>query len=176
MAKDVLGEKKISIQIFCVGKDSKSKDDCGIQGRFWNRIENFFLSIFQEDTELDEMTQVIQMEILKLLSYKTQKGWAVLCKGSTFVFSGYGTTVMTFMEKFSEWKEYLLKNEFESSIKEYYGKLLGKDHPCCCFDIPANNGKIPESMKCPHCSSEMKKNIRFECCPGKEPGKTKALH
>ena len=171
MAKDVSSEEKISIQIFPVGKDS------GIQGRFWNRIENFFFSMFQEDTELDEMTQVIRKEILKLLSYKTQKGWAVLCKGSTFVFSGYEKTVMTFMANFSEWGEFLFKNEFESYIKEYYGKLLGKDHPCCCFDIPANNGKIPESMECPYCPtpSEMKKNIRFECCPGKEPGKMKAL-
>ena len=89
---DVKGAR---ISLFNVGKDS------GIQRRFWKLIDNFFLYKSHMVTEVDTVTKEIQ----KLLSYKNQKGWVVLCKGARLVFSGYGTTVLTVLKNFDEWKQ-----------------------------------------------------------------------
>ncbi|KAK7821769.1 protein sieve element occlusion b [Quercus suber] len=152
---DVKGAR---ISLFNVGKDS------GIQRRFWKLIDNFFLYKSHMVTEVDTVTKEIQ----KLLSYKNEKGWVVLCKGARLVFSGYGTTVLTVLKNFDEWKQCLNESafSFEVCLEKYYNEQLRKDGlPCRDFDIPKIDGLlIPDCRKCPDCSEIMEMSIRFRCC------------
>ncbi|KAL0009848.1 hypothetical protein SO802_004956 [Lithocarpus litseifolius] len=66
---------RTSIELFCVGKDGKGKDELD---NFWKLITNFLFTKFHEDTELDSGTK----ECLKLLSCRNEieKRWVVhLC-------------------------------------------------------------------------------------------------
>lgn len=150
----VIKSAKIPIEKFCVGKDSTWEDDLGILGRFWILIENFI------SKSQDPVTQ----EIKKLISYKT--GWAVLCKGSTFVLSGPGTTVLKVLEQFNQWKHFVQPQiKFEVCFKGYHEMILEAGHPFNHFDIPTNDGNIPAaaSIKCPDCRRVMEMCIRFKC-------------
>lgn len=65
-------------------------------------------------------------EIQKLLSYRNDKGWVVLCKGARLVFSGYGTTVLTIFQKFDEWKLLIQQGSvFEECILTEYNNDKG---------------------------------------------------
>ena len=152
----------ISIELFGVGKDGKGKDDLDI---FWKNINNLFFFKSQKDIELDKKMKEIQ----KLLSYKKEKGWVVLCKGSRLVFSGYGTTVVTVLEKFDEWKQELHNSttaEFEVILEENYKIIKKTDFHCCDFTIKTNAGWVPGSLKCPDpdCSKIMETYVNFKCC------------
>ncbi|XP_030972578.1 protein SIEVE ELEMENT OCCLUSION B-like [Quercus lobata] len=158
---DVKGAR---ISLFNVGKDS------GIQRRFWKLIDNFFLYKSHMVTDVDTVTKEIQ----KLLSYKNEKGWVVLCKGARLVFSGYGSTVLTVLKNFDEWKQCLKESafSFEACLEKYYNEQLRKDGlPCRDFDIPKIDGLlIPDCRKCPDCSEIMEMSIRFKCCHQNQRG------
>lgn len=148
---------RISIELFGVGQNGKGKDDLDI---FWNKINDLFFH-----TKLDTRKKEIQ----NLLSYKDDKGWVVLCKGSKLVFSGYGTTVVTVLETFNEWKQELQTStttEFEVILKEKYKEIEKTDFPCCDFKIKTNAGWVLESLKCPDpdCPKIMEMYVRFKCC------------
>ncbi|KAK7857029.1 protein sieve element occlusion b [Quercus suber] len=155
----VMGGGKIFIELFGVGKDGKGKDGKGKDdlGIFWNNIENFYNS--QKVIELETKTKEIQ----KLLSYKNEKGWVVLCKGARLVFSGYGTTVLTIFQKFDEWKLLIQQGRvFEECLLTQYndkGKL-----PCRDFQVRTSAGHLTHSEKCADCSEIMEMYIRFRCC------------
>ena len=159
----VIKGASISIELFCVGKNSKGEDDHSILGRFWNVIDNFFFSKSHKETESDTHNKVTQ-EIQKLLSYKTQNGWAVLCKGSKLVFSGHGTIVLKVLEQFDQWKQFVQqKIAFEICFKKRHDEILEVGHPCRHFAVPKNDGTIPESIKCPDCHRVMEMYIEFKC-------------
>lgn len=148
---------RISIKSFGVGQNGKGKDDLDI---FWNKINDLFFH-----TKLDTQKKEIQ----DLLSYKDDKGWVVLCKGSRLVFSGYGTTVVTVLETFNEWKQELQTStttEFEVILKKKYKEIEKTDFPCCDFTIKTNDGWVLESLKCPDpdCPKIMEMYVRFKCC------------
>ncbi|KAK7854710.1 protein sieve element occlusion b [Quercus suber] len=109
----VMKDTKISIELFCVGKGSKGEDEPNILGHFWNRIESFFFSKTHKKTEQDIVTQEIQ----KLLSYKTESGWAVLSKGSRLVVNGNGSTMLKVLEEFDKKKE-LVREMHGTSIAD----------------------------------------------------------
>nr|XP_023885915.1 protein SIEVE ELEMENT OCCLUSION B-like [Quercus suber]POE69022.1 protein sieve element occlusion b [Quercus suber] len=155
--------KGARISLFNVGKDSGSLE------RFWKLIDNFFLYKSQMVTELDPMTKEIQ----KLLSYKNEKGWVVLCKGARLVFSGYGTTVLTVLKNFDEWRQCLYDSvsDFEVCLEEHYNEQLFEDgFPCRVIDIPKSDGLIPDYRKCPDCSKIMETSFRFKCCNHNQHG------
>nr|POE76664.1 protein sieve element occlusion b [Quercus suber]POF26888.1 protein sieve element occlusion b [Quercus suber] len=83
----VIKDARVSMELLCVGKSNKGEDDHSILGHFWNRIDSFFFSKTQRESEPDPVAHEIQ----KLLSYKNESGWAVLSKGSRVVVSGHGT-------------------------------------------------------------------------------------
>uniref|UniRef100_A0A7N2LMS1 Sieve element occlusion C-terminal domain-containing protein n=1 Tax=Quercus lobata TaxID=97700 RepID=A0A7N2LMS1_QUELO len=120
-------------------------------------------------TELDPMTKEIQ----KLLSYKNEKGWVVLCEAARLVFSGYGTTVLTVLKNFDEWRQCLKDSvsDFETYLEEHYNEQLFKDgFPCRVIDIPRSDGLIPDYRKCPDCSKIMETSFRFKCCDHNQNG------
>ncbi|KAK7837031.1 protein sieve element occlusion b [Quercus suber] len=145
---DVKGAR---ISLFNVGKDS------GIQRRFWKLIDNFFLYKSHMVTEVDT----------------NEKGWVVLCKGARLVFSGYGTTVLTVLKNFDEWRQCLYDSvsDFEVCLEEHYNEQLFEDgFPCRVIDIPKSDGLIPDYRKCPDCSKIMETSFRFKCCNHNQHG------
>lgn len=166
----VIKEARISIELLCVGKGSKGEVDHSILGHFWNRIDSFFFSKTHRKTEPDPVTH----EINKLLSYKNESGWVVLCKGSSVVASGHGASILKVLEEFDKWKEHVRVKGFEVSFKHHHDKLLHTERQCCRVDIPLIAGKIPENMKCPECPRVMETFVSFKCCH--VDGATNGLH
>ncbi|XP_075665068.1 protein SIEVE ELEMENT OCCLUSION B-like [Castanea sativa] len=153
-----MGGRRIFIELLGVGKDGKGKDDLGI---FWKKIQNLYPYNSQKVTELETRTKEIQ----KLLSYRNDKGWVVLCKGARLVFSGYGTTVLTIFRKFDEWKLLIIQqgSVFEECLLTQYNNDKGKP-PCREFQVPTSAGHLTHSEKCADCSEIMEIYIRFRCC------------
>ncbi|PRQ38308.1 putative sieve element occlusion [Rosa chinensis] len=158
LAKDPIF-KEAKIELVCVGKDSKGEDDRGVLGRFWTGVESLFLTTGQ--WQVDSVSEEIQ----KLLSYKNESGWAVLCKGSTVLVTAHGVSVLKVVEDFEKWKDPVKENGFEFCFTTYYGTIIqGSRQPCCRVDIPGSNGKVPDSMKCPDCHRSMETIISYKCC------------
>uniref|UniRef100_A0A2N9IWE6 Sieve element occlusion N-terminal domain-containing protein n=1 Tax=Fagus sylvatica TaxID=28930 RepID=A0A2N9IWE6_FAGSY len=156
----VMRDTKVSIELFCVGKNSKGEDDHDTLGHFWNRIESFFFSKTHKKTEHD----IVIQEIQKLLSYKTESGWSVLSKGSRLVASGNGTTMLKVLEEFDKRKELVREVGFEVVFKDHHDKILQTGRSCCRVDVPMNAGKVPEHIKCPECPRVMETYVSFKCC------------
>nr|POE90714.1 protein sieve element occlusion b [Quercus suber] len=151
---------RTSIELFCVGKDGKGKDELD---NFWKLIANFLFAKFHKDTELDSGTK----ECLKLPSYRNEieKRWVVLCKGSKLVFSGFGTTVLKVLGQFDEWKQFRGDTEFVKHLVIRYDKKLREDGIFRNFEIPKNDGLITDGIKCLDCSKTMDtKCFRLKCC------------
>ncbi|KAL5542113.1 hypothetical protein UlMin_009823 [Ulmus minor] len=148
---------RISIELFHVGGKGSGH---GVLGKFWNTVEGLFFTKAQEDKELDPVTQEIQ----KLLSYKNDKGWFVLSKGSTVVLAGHGFTILKVLEEFEGWKKHVGGKDLDVIIKDNHGKILVAGRQCCQIDVPIVAGKMPEMMKCPECPRSMETFVSYKCC------------
>ena len=155
----VMKDTKVSIELVCVGKDSKGEDDHGFLSDFWKGIESFFFSLTHKKTEQD----IVIQEIQKLLSYRTESGWSVLSKGSRLVASGNGTKMLKVLEEFDKRKELVREVGFEVVFKDLHDKILPIGR-CCSVDVPMNAGKVPEHIKCPECPRVMETYVSFKCC------------
>ena len=76
-------DAKISVESFCWENESDSQP-------FWNNLQRFLSTMIDKRTESDPLTQAVQ----KVLSYKTESGWALLRKGFKLVNHGNGTTIL----------------------------------------------------------------------------------
>ena len=147
-------QKGISIELVSVQGDKVLK-------RFWSKIKNLFISRTHRETKTDSM----MLKIQKLSSYEEKKEWAVLTKGSSVIIIG-GETILEVMKKFPEWKNRLIKEDFESVFSDLHTKLErdDRDHICYHINVPYNSGKISEIMNCPLCDGIMETYIGFKCC------------
>ncbi|KAK7391679.1 hypothetical protein VNO78_20098 [Psophocarpus tetragonolobus] len=148
-----LKEAKIQIELFCVEKEEKS-----FLRRFWSGIESLFV------TKAHNTVDAVTKEVQKMLSYKNETGWAVLCKGSSVVVSGHGTTILKTVAEFEKWKEVVLKKGFEHSFIEHHEKITRTTHRCIHLEIPNIAGKLPDNIKCPECGRIMEIFISYKCC------------
>ncbi|XP_020222813.1 protein SIEVE ELEMENT OCCLUSION B isoform X2 [Cajanus cajan] len=148
-----LKEANIHIELFCVEKEDKS-----FLRRFWSGIESLFVT--KAHNTVDAVTQEVQ----KMLSYKNESGWVVLCKGSSVVECGHGTTILKTVAEFEKWKEVVLKKGFESSFKEHHERIVRTTHRCTHLEIANIAGKLPETIKCPECGRTMEIFISYKCC------------
>ncbi|KAG4997794.1 hypothetical protein AAZX31_10G175500 [Glycine max] len=147
-----LKDAKIHIELFCVEKEDKS-----FLRRFWSGIESLFVT--KAHNTVDAVTQEVQ----KMLSYKNETGWAVLCKGSSVVMSGHGTTILKTLAEFEKWKEDVVKKGFEPSFKEHHERIRRTHHRCIHLEIPNAAGKLPETIRCPECGRIMEIFISYKC-------------
>ena len=155
--QDLIKQKGISIQWVSV---SESEGKVHLV-RFWTNIESLFISKAQGKTQIDEVAQEIQ----KLLSYKNEKEWAVLTKGSSVVLVSSGEVILKVVEEFEKWKIKLNEKDFELAFKDYHDEVFkGEKHICHHIKIPLNTGKIPETLECSHCHRIMDTNISYKCC------------
>ena len=114
--QDLIKQKGISIQWVSVS-ESEGKVDLV---RFWTNIESLFISKVQGKTQIDEVAQEIQ----KLLSYKNEKEWAVLTKGSRVVLVSSGEVILKVVEEFEQWKIKLNEEDFELAFKDYHDEVF----------------------------------------------------
>ncbi|XP_057948275.1 protein SIEVE ELEMENT OCCLUSION B-like [Malania oleifera] len=156
-ADALIKEQKISIELVLVGKGGKG-DHSTILTRFWDGIESMFL------TKVIGKPDDVTREVQKLLSYRSESGWAVLSKGSAVVFSGHGTTVLKALDEFEKWKVFIKEKGFEVSLKEHHEKVVRTMHRCSRLDVRAAPGKVPEVVQCPDCPRKMEMIISYKCC------------
>ncbi|KAE8022604.1 hypothetical protein FH972_008390 [Carpinus fangiana] len=146
----IIKETLISIKLFSLGKDNPN-----ILRLFWNKIRSLF------SCKCDEKITN------KLLSFETQKGWAILSKGSRVEVIGDANIIMLFLNDFGNWKDKVSSEKgFEGCFKEYNDKSLEGNHLCSHISIPFNAGKIREKMECPRCPRFMESSVKFRCCHG----------
>ncbi|KAL2325100.1 hypothetical protein Fmac_024158 [Flemingia macrophylla] len=148
-----LKEANIQIELFCVEKEDRS-----FLRRFWSGIESLFVT--KAHNTVDAVTQEVQ----KMLSYKNESGWVVLCKGSSVVECGHGSTILKTVAEFEKWKEVLLKKGFETSFKEHHETIVRSTHRCTHLEVANIAGKLPEFIKCPECGRTMEIFICYKCC------------
>ncbi|KAK7278471.1 hypothetical protein RJT34_23500 [Clitoria ternatea] len=154
LANDVtLKDKKISIELCCLDFEHQN-----IVSRFWSGVESLFV------TKMHMKTNNVTKEVQKLLSYKNESGWAVLTKGSSVILSGHGNTILKIVQEFDKWKEQMVKNDLEISIREQYEKVVKITHRCSHLEIPNVAGKIPDTIECPECHRAMEVFIKYKCC------------
>ncbi|KAK7837009.1 protein sieve element occlusion b [Quercus suber] len=87
------------------------------------KISRFLSTMIDKRTESDPLTQAVQ----KVLSYKTQSGWALLCKGFKLVNHGNGTTILQVLEDFDNWKQLVPEIGLVNSFKDYKKILPQKE-------------------------------------------------
>ena len=104
----IIVDAKISVESFCWEKESDSQT-------FWNYLQRFLSTMIDKRTESDPLTKVVQ----KVLSYKTESGWALLCKGFKLVSHGNGTTILQVLEEFNNWKQLVPEIGLVNSFKDY---------------------------------------------------------
>ncbi|KAH7850573.1 hypothetical protein Vadar_000037 [Vaccinium darrowii] len=185
-AKSVALSARISLEMVYVGKSSKKEQVRKIIATitneklsyawqdlmvwfFWTRLESMLFSKIQLG-KIDDHDPMMH-EIKKLLSHDKSGGWAVLSRGSQVLVNGHGTKVLPTLLEYDMWKDNVPTKGFDRSIKDYYDKLCGTEHPCCRIEFPstAGTGRIPEGMKCPECLARMEKYITFCCCHDENP-------
>lgn len=126
--------------------------------RFWTQVEGLFV------TKINKTKDIVTQQVEKLLSYKSETGWALLIKGPFVVAVGHGTTVLKTVAEFEKWKELVIKKGFEFAFKEYLDKVSSSLHICSHLQIPNINGKIPDTIECPECHRTMEVFISYKCC------------
>ncbi|XP_062150218.1 protein SIEVE ELEMENT OCCLUSION B-like [Alnus glutinosa] len=159
----VIKEARISIESFCIGKDSKENDDHESLGHFWKKIESLFFSKIYKDTNQDPEMQKIQ----KLLSFRNESEWVIVSNLSKVEVICHGEIILKFLGEFQNWKgKVLQKIGFIGCLKKYDEESHdeGVNRPCCHVDIPFTSGSIPKHMKCPHCARIMETRVNFKCC------------
>ncbi|XP_057948273.1 protein SIEVE ELEMENT OCCLUSION B-like [Malania oleifera] len=156
-ADALIKEQKISVELVPVGKSGKG-DHTIILKRFWGGVESMFLT--QVVGKPDDVTR----EVKKLLTYKSESGWAVFIKGSAVVFSGHGTTVLKTLEEFENWKVSIKEKGIEVSLKEHHEKVVRTMHRCSRLDVSPAPGKLPEGLQCPDCPRKMEMIVSYKCC------------
>ncbi|KAI3793880.1 hypothetical protein L1987_36503 [Smallanthus sonchifolius] len=129
---------------------------------FWTRLESMLFSKIQLRQADDQ--DPIMLQIKKLLSYDKDGSWALLCRGSTILTTGHGSTMLQTPADFDLWKEHIPNRGFDLSFKEYHDKLHVAANNCCRFEFPISAGRIPEGMRCPECHRLMEKYTAFLCC------------
>lgn len=138
------------------------EDDLRILGCFWNKVESLFLFNYEK---LKRVPNPVTKEIQKLLSYKNEKAWAVLCKGSRVVLMGHWEIIDKVVDDFNKWKPSVRERGFEYSIKEHHVNINGEvPNPCCRVDISMVAGHdVPNDLTCPYCFESMETYTSFNC-------------
>ncbi|KAJ6676377.1 PROTEIN SIEVE ELEMENT OCCLUSION A [Salix viminalis] len=88
---------------------------------FWTRLESMLYSKIQLG-KLDDHDPMMQ-EIMKLLSYDREGGWAVLSNGSNVVVSGHSTTVLPALIEYDLWKDQVPDKGFDLAFHDHHLKL-----------------------------------------------------
>ncbi|KAG6594041.1 Protein SIEVE ELEMENT OCCLUSION B, partial [Cucurbita argyrosperma subsp. sororia] len=136
-------------------------NDFTLTPRFWITQWGYFIIKSQltnsSETETTE-------DILRLISYKDENGWAVLTVGSAPLVVGRGNLILGVLKDFNKWKTTL--TAFHDVFKEKFGLQSLLNRPCERITLPQFSGWIPTEVNCPECPFVMEIGISFKCNGG----------
>ncbi|XP_022138360.1 protein SIEVE ELEMENT OCCLUSION B-like [Momordica charantia] len=159
----LMRDKGITFEIVRIGKNFQGEDDPILMSRFWLTQWGYFIVKSQvKGSSASETTE----DILRLISYQNENGWAVLAVGSAPLLVGRGNLVLAVMEEFNKWKSNLNIKGFPDSFTDYFNDLALKTHQCERVTLPGFSGWIPMVVNCPECPRFMETGISFKCCHG----------
>ena len=152
-----------SFEIVRIGKDAMGEDDSNLMTRFWKVQWGYFIVKSKiKDSNASETTE----DILRLISYQNEGGWAVLTVGSAPVLVGRDILILRLIDEFPKWKQSLRLKAFPDAFREYFNELAKKTHQCDRVILPGFSGWIPMVVNCPECPRFMETGISFKCCHG----------
>ncbi|KAG6574941.1 Protein SIEVE ELEMENT OCCLUSION B, partial [Cucurbita argyrosperma subsp. sororia] len=152
-----------SFEIVRIGKDAIGEDDPKLMARFWKVQWGYFIVKSQiKGSSASETTE----DILRLISYQNEDGWAVLTVGSAPVLVGRDVLILRLIDDFPKWKQTLRLKAFPDAFREYFNDLAMKTHQCDRVILPGFSGWIPMIVNCPECPLFMETGISFKCCHG----------
>ena len=161
----ILKEAKIDIKLCCVGKSGIKRKDIGLFAQFWTKINSLFFSNISY-----QQINLVTQEVQRLLSYKNEAGWALLCKGSTVVTYGHGSIVLKVVEEYENWKDKVVDDKmFATAFNGYYKELLKNTKYCCRVDFPRETEDILSTMTCSECKNAMVAITSYQCCHINQP-------
>ncbi|KAG6574937.1 Protein SIEVE ELEMENT OCCLUSION B, partial [Cucurbita argyrosperma subsp. sororia] len=156
----VTREEGITFELVPVGRNNKGEHDPAVMFNFWMAQRSYFILKHQlhGSTASEDISQ--------LISYETEKGWAIITKGPTVVFIGGGDSILKAIDEFQIWKKNLRRVGFSGSFKDYFDELTASSLHCTHVNIIGFSGWIPLIITCPVCRRYMGSGIRFTCCHG----------
>nr|GMC49495.1 protein SIEVE ELEMENT OCCLUSION B-like [Ipomoea batatas] len=183
--KEVNSEIQLDIKFAYIGNNKKAKslvhnmngyahnvDNDADYLLFWTRLRSAFLSRINYLNKIGriEDEDKIFLGLQKLLAYEakstTFEAWVLLGKGEEVIACDFGDKMMRVMNAYQKWKNNIGIKDFSRAFKDCYEKLASSQdqHSCCTLEYPLTLDKIPEDVKCPHCSHHMHKFVTFTCC------------
>ncbi|KAJ7979934.1 protein SIEVE ELEMENT OCCLUSION B-like [Quillaja saponaria] len=136
--------------------------DHAITTRFWSNVENLFLTKINQ-TEIDRQGT---KEVQRLLTYRSEPGWAVLSKGPNVKVIGHGNTMLKALDDFEKWKGLIPSKGFERTFKEFHDQKISEDYRCSYLYIMNIARKIPDYISCETCSHKVAVCKLYQCCHG----------
>ena len=147
-----------------MGKKINEVNDYTLTPRFWITQWGYFVIKSQiKGSSAAETTE----DILRLISYENENGWAVLSVGSAPLLVGRGNLILGVLEDFNKWKRTLNIKAFPDAFKDYFNELNLKFHTCERMTLPGFSGWIPMIVNCPECPRFMETGISFKCNHGR---------
>ncbi|XP_022138395.1 protein SIEVE ELEMENT OCCLUSION B-like [Momordica charantia] len=164
----LMKDNGIAFEIVPIGNNSKGAENSRFMSRFWITQWGFFVLKSQLiGSSASETTE----DILRLISYENEDGWAVLVVGSAPLLVGRGNLVLAVFEDFNKWKHNLNMKGFPNSFKDHFNELAPTAHQCERVTLPGFSGWIPMIVNCPECTRFMETGINFKCCHGRGANK-----
>ncbi|XP_023547575.1 protein SIEVE ELEMENT OCCLUSION B-like isoform X2 [Cucurbita pepo subsp. pepo] len=152
-----------SFEIVRIGKDAIGEDDPKLMARFWKVQWGYFIVKSQiKGLSASETSE----DILRLVSYENEDGWAVVTIGSAPLLVGNDILILRLFDDFPNWKQNLHFKAFPNAFRDSFNELALKTHECDRVIFPEFSGWIPMIVNCPGCPRFMQKDIAFKCCHG----------
>ncbi|KAH8500044.1 hypothetical protein H0E87_015327 [Populus deltoides] len=179
-AKAVAKDARIQLEMLYVGKSNPKEKARKINGVivnenlshvlpdltliwfFWVRLESMWHSKVQHKRTADN--DPIMQEIMTMLSFDgSDKGWAVISKGSDEMAKAKGDTILKSFVDFESWKQSAEVKGFLPALNDHLLELRSPSH-CNRLILPGATGSIPERIVCAECARPMEKFIMYRCC------------
>ena len=152
-----------SFEIVRIGKDAIGEDDPKLMARFWKVQWGYFIVKSQiKGLSASETSE----DILRLVSYENEDGWAVVTIGSAPLLVGNDILILRLFDDFPNWKQNLHFKAFPNAFRDSFNELALKTHECDRVIFPEFSGWIPMVVNCPGCPRFMQKDTAFKCCHG----------
>lgn len=158
-------EKGNTFEIVRVGQNIKGENnDFTLTPRFWVTQWGYFVIKSQlKGSSASETTE----DILRLISYENENGWAILAVGSAPLLVGRGNLMLGVLQDFNKWKRNMNIKAFPDAFRDYFNELNLKFHTCERMTLPGFSGWIPMIVNCPECPRFMETGISFKCNHGR---------
>ncbi|CAK7336581.1 unnamed protein product [Dovyalis caffra] len=129
---------------------------------FWTRLESILYLKMQQGKNFKN--DRIMQELTTLLSHDgSDKGWALLCKGSSEMALARGDVALKSMKEFSEWKDAAIQNGFFQALSSYFQKSQ-KVQRCRRVILSGNRWEIPsKKLSSEGCECSMEKCFMYRC-------------